>query len=246
MSFERAPGNPGQVWGIRYGESLVRTILKGFVGAGMLFSASVASAQDYTWTLTEFYFEKWGELSNPPWLDTEIGTTASGTMTVTKVGSDYVVSAYSFNTTVGDAGLSGIYDSSVLEDFSTDALDSNINMFDTTGTTSFVLSWPAGTLIAEMNANNQGAEIELDGGNSGEYQADGNIRLSGTGTQICFLDNNFQPTNDCYTATAGRLTLTNIVQPPPPPPVATPEPGTMAVLGAGLLGLFAARRRRAA
>jgi len=214
----------------------VRTILKGFVGAALLFSASAASAQDYTWTLTDFYFDKYGPLAGP-YPDSEFGTTASGTLVLAKDGSDYILKSYNFFTTLGDAVIVAVYDST-LDDYTTDAFQSYINMGADDEETRFFLSWPLNSLIDEMDMNALGNEVQLGGQSSAEFNST-DIRYNGTGDPVCI---GFGNQLECIDANAGVLTLTNIQQ----PQVATPEPGTLAILGAGLLGLFAARRRRAA
>jgi hypothetical protein len=224
---------------------LVRNILKGLVGAAMLLSASAASAQDYTWTLSDFNFDKWGPNAGP-WPNSEFGTSASGTLVLSRSGSGYILSSYNFTTTMGDSGLSAVYDSSITEDYQTNpiAFQSFIDMHDVPEETRFRLVWPANALIDEMDAEALDSEIELGGNTSREYQSGGNRRFNGTGAQVCIIESNFQQI--CRDANAGILTLTSITNVPEPPVVNTPEPGTMAILGAGLLGLFAARRRRAA
>jgi len=214
----------------------VHTILKGFVGAALLFSASAASAQDYTWTLSDFHFDKYGVMPGP-YADSEFGTTASGNFVLTKDGSDYSLKSYNFFTTLGDAGISAVYDSSVTEATGTDpliAFDTYIQMGATDEETRFVFNWPANSLIAEMNMNGVGNEVELGGQAAYEFNAT-DLRFNGTGAEVCI---GFGDEEQCRDANSGVLTLTSITN--------TPEPGTMALLGAGLLGLFAARRRRAA
>ncbi len=227
---------------------MVRNILKGLVGAGMLLGASTASAQDYTWTLSDFSFDKWGLTSASPggYTDSEYGTGATGTLVLTRDGSDYTLTSYNFTTTLGDSGLEAVYDSSQLTNFSTNpiAFQSFILMNDVNEETQFRIVWPSNQLIDEMDAEGEGNSVELSGNSSREYQIGGNRRMNGTGATVCGLNDALQEV--CQEANAGILTLTSITNIPAPPPVNTPEPGTMAILGAGLLGLFAARRRRAA
>lgn len=216
----------------------------------MLLSASAVSAQDYTWTLSDFYFDRYGPLSDDPASYTlrDYGTSASGTLVLARNGMAYDLVSYNFTTTTGDifnggSGLGAVYDSNAFENSSSDGFSTHILMEDVLEETFFRLSWSPGALFAEMDMEGQGNEV--DGGTSREYQIGGDRRMSGTGAEVCPPGQ--QPgAVDCFDHTPGILTLTSITNIPEPPMVNTPEPGTMAILGAGLLGLFAARRRRAA
>lgn len=211
----------------------MRTIFKGFLGAAMLLGASAASAQDYTWTLSDFWFDRHGPTA--PWNNTGDLGQASGTLVLTKVGADYELKSFNFTTTLGESGLTAIYDYDQNDTYSTNPLAFNtfIEMDDIDGEKSFRIVWYDSGLADEMNSNNIGAVVDLDGNQSYEYE--GSVRrYNGTGQERCVLDANF--TEICNDTTAGVMTLTSVTN--------VPEPASMAIMGAGLLGLLAARRRR--
>ena len=242
----------------------MNTFLKGLVGAAALagVSFSTASAQDYTWTLNM----QWGVGQITPDStnyfdngDEPIDAAASGTITFTRTGaSSWNATSWNITTTGGTEELgtnatmfATTYTNVPNDDDLAGSVETPlatpwqeyIDLYDAYGDFKLTLRLPLFDLINKMNDETEGAVVELVSGESSETNlpavTDSRRRKSGT----CELSS-FEA-EECGEGerSSGTLSLTSIVQ---PPPTATPEPASMALFGAGLLGLFAARRRRAA
>ncbi len=232
----------------------MNTFFKGLMGAAALLGVSMpmAQAQDYIWSFSlGFYGNERYDDSGPGWSSPgweNGGAGASGLITVTQVSPGlFAVSDFVINTTAGFGGGNdptnfamtyslGAGDSTFTND---DLVDSSV--FVAPGDIYLTLTWSTGELIAAMMAGIPGATVEMVPNASIESQypdypeLDFRRRMSGS----CTPDEG----EGCATAQQGLMTLEQIIQPEPTP---APEPASMALFGAGLLGLYAARRRRAA
>jgi len=248
--------------GVQNGEWLVNKTFRGMAGAAVLFAAGVssASAQDYTWTLSDFTFGPY--MNTASWAAEEPldefnvlgvdGGTAAGTITLTKDGSDWSVTAYNFSTSGGATGYSVIYDSANGAS-NTDVFPvaAGIAVLNAAEDFVFALSWGVGALTDENIGLNSIVSLSPTGSYEaflGDLQwAEGcvdcgpyytrfsgpfEVAPSGVGQGALAANGD---------GTAGQLQLTSIVG-----MTDVPEPASMAVLGTGLIGLLMSRRRKTA
>jgi hypothetical protein len=235
------------------GEGLVNKFLKGFVGAAALIgaAASTANAQDYTWSVELDWFrnaERIGGNYTNLGFEKE-GTDATGSFTLTRTGaSTFTMSSWNISTSAGTLGgtlptlFANTYVSGGDGYSPASTYNTGVEFYNEDGDFRLSLTWFPAELVNAMNDEIQGSVIELRPSLSVETEfpaLNGTFRRTNGTCELFDVDN-----GDCEAPRQGWLTLTNIT-PIEQPPTATPEPASMALLGAGLLGLFAARRRRA-
>lgn len=224
----------------------MNSFFKGLVGAAALMGVAMpaAQAQDYVFTFNVGFYDTFKWHDPDPGLnlfDNEgSGAGASGSFTLNEIApAVYSVTAWSINTTAGTSGsnFAVFYSNTNNDDYAYTDDDFNQSItFVGAGDMNLTLNWAeTGSLLAAILGNTP-TSFDLSSGGSYEYQipeAGNLLRLSGS----CAAED-----DPCETALFGSVSYT-----PPqiePPPTATPEPASLALFGAGLLGLYAARRRR--
>lgn len=214
---------------------------KSLLGAAALVgvSASMAQAADYTWSLSDFTFggytttAEFGtptKLSDPDGFD---GGTASGTFTLRETGNPlapYTVVDWDIQTTAGNSptGYAVHYTFDQTDNFgSADSVDNflaSIRFIDDSGDYTFVLVWDALALQDAIDGGETQVPLFNNGNGGDSYETNSSSPQAWTRGTVAYRDSFGSP---------GQLDLV------------VPEPASMALLGTGLLGLFAARRRLA-
>ena len=217
---------------------------RSMVGAAMFVAAgaSTASAQDYTWTLSNFTFGDYYLEQNLVTREgTEFGSGASGKLVLHKIGpGQYTLKSFNFTTTADIFGTgyanTYAYGSNPTYFSEPTQFQSSVTVMDSGGDFGFKLIWAADDLFDAMDSGYHlgwASSLQASATHSYEYDVTntGFIRFSGASSNP-----NCNALQDCN-GPWGTLTLTSI---------AVPEPASLVLLGTGLLGILATRRRKTA